>query len=76
MQWQTQASNITTNLKVEINFARTEFSATKIVMWDCHVDDSDKYRYNMILGRDLFKTLLLNTHFSEHVIEAGDGLLK
>ena len=38
--------------------------------------DSDKYRYNMILGRDLLKTLLLNTNFSEHVIEAGDGLLK
>ena len=48
-----QAGNITTNLKVKIYFNLPENSAPKIVMWDCHVDDSAKGRYDMILGRDI-----------------------
>ena len=53
MQWQTQAGKITTNSKVRIDFTLTEISATEIVMWNCHVDESSKGIYDMILGRDL-----------------------
>ena len=51
IQCHTQAINITTNMKVKIYFTLPKFSATKIMTWECHVDDSAKGRYNMILGR-------------------------
>ena len=53
MQWNTQVGNITTNLKVKIDFTLPALSATNVVTWNCHVDDSSKGRYDMILGRDL-----------------------
>ena len=53
IQWQTQAGNITTNLKVKIYFTLPALSATNVVMWKCHVDDPAKGRYNMILGQYL-----------------------
>ena len=34
MQLHTQAGNITTNLKVKIDFTLTELSATKTVTWN------------------------------------------
>ena len=51
MQWHTQAVNPTTNLKVKIYFTLPKFSATKIVMWGCHLDYSAKGIYFIILGR-------------------------
>ena len=53
MQRHTQAGKITTNLKVIIDFNLTELSATKIVIWNCHVDESTDGRYDMILGGDI-----------------------
>ena len=53
MQWYTQAGNITNDLKVKVYFTLPALSATNIVTWKCHVDESAKGRYNMILGRDL-----------------------
>ena len=53
MKWQTQARNITTNLKVNVDFTLPELSATNVVTWKCHEDDSDKGGYGMILVRYL-----------------------
>ena len=53
MQCNTQAVNITTNLKVRIYFNLPELSTTKIVTCNCHVDDSAKGRYAIILCRDI-----------------------
>ena len=53
IQWNTQAVNITTALKVEIYFTLPALRATTVVTWNFHVDDSTKGRYDMILGRDL-----------------------
>ena len=50
MQWHTQKCNITTNIKVKIYITLPELSATKIMTWNCHVDESAKGRYDMILG--------------------------
>ena len=47
-------------MKVKIDFTLPELSAAKIVTWECHVDDFAKGRYDIILGRDLFKSLRLN----------------
>ena len=53
MKWQTQARNVTTTFKVKVYFTLPELSDKNVVMWKCHVDDSTKVRYDMILGRDL-----------------------
>ena len=73
MQSNTQAGNITTNLKVEIDFTLPKLSVTNVVTWNCHVDDSAKVRYDMILVSDLWVELGLNLKLSEHVIKADDG---
>ena len=51
IQRSTQARNITTNLKVKIDFILPAFSARNVLTWDCHVDESDKGRYDMMLGQ-------------------------
>ena len=44
--------------------------------WKCHVDESAKGKYDMILGRYLLTELGLNLKFSDHIIEAGCGPFK
>ena len=44
MQWNTQAENITANLKININFKLPALSATNVVTWKCHMFDSSKSR--------------------------------
>ena len=48
-QWHTQSGNVTTSLKVKIFFTLPEFSATKIVIWNCHMDylTKDLFQLNM-----------------------------
>ena len=53
MQWQTQAVNITTNLRVNVYFTLPALSAKNVVMWKCHLDDSTRDRYDKILSRDI-----------------------
>ena len=53
IQCRTQAGNTSTNMKFIIYFTLPELSAMKIVTRNCHVCDSAKGRYDMILGRDL-----------------------
>ena len=74
MQWHTQAGNITTNLKVKVDFTLPELSAMNAMKR--HVDDSDKGRYDMILGQYLLTELWLNFKFYDHVIKAYDGTFK
>ena len=44
MQWHTQAGNITTNIKVKVDFTLPALRATNVVTWRCHIDDSVKGR--------------------------------
>ena len=48
-----QSVNITTNLKDEVGFTLPEISATNIVTWKFHVDDSSNGRYNIILEKNV-----------------------
>ena len=41
MLWHMQVVSITSNIKVDIDFILPELSATKIVTWNFHVNDSD-----------------------------------
>ena len=55
MQWHTQSGDITTHLKVKVDFALPALIAMTVATWRCHVDDSVKGRYDIILGRDILK---------------------
>ena len=76
MQWHTQAGSITANLKVKIDFTSPELGATKIVTCNCHVNDSSKGRYDMILAGYILTDLGLNLKFSNTLIEEYDGPFK
>ena len=56
-EWITQAGKFTAKSMANIYFNLTEFNATKIVTWKCHVDESTKGQYDVIIGRDLLITL-------------------
>ena len=53
MQYHTQAGNITTDLEVKVDFTLLPNSATDVMTWKCHVDESAKGKYDMILGQYL-----------------------
>ena len=53
MKCHTKVGYITTNIKVKADFTLPILSATNFVTWKCHVDDSAKVRYDMILGQYL-----------------------
>ena len=72
----TQAVNITNNIKVKVYFSLPALRATNVVMWKCHVDNSAKGRYNIILEWYLWSELELNLKLSDHVIGADDGYVK
>ena len=76
MQWHTQGGSITNNLKVRIDFILPKISAKTIVTWNCHVNESAKVRYDMILGVDILTDLILNIILSDHIIEAENGTFK
>ena len=53
MQWHMQGGNITTNHTVKLYLTLPALSATNVVMWKCHVDDSANGMYGIILGLDI-----------------------
>ena len=73
MQWYTQAGNITSDLKVNVDFTLPALNATNAMTWKFHVDDSNNCRCDMILGQYLLTELGLNLKFSEHFIKADYG---
>ena len=66
--WGTQSGKLTTSKKAKVDFCLPELSATKIVTWKCHVDESTNGRYDIILGRDLLTALGPYLKFSTNVI--------
>ena len=59
-----------------MKFILPELSATNIVTCNCHEDESNKGRYDIILGRYIRTELWLNLKFSDQIIEADDGPFK
>ena len=64
MQWHTQAGNITTNYKATVDFTLPALITMNFMAWKCHVDDSAKGGYYMILGTYLLSELGLKLEFS------------
>ena len=50
MQWHMQARNITTNITVKVDFILPALRSKHSMTCNCHVDDSAKGTYYMILG--------------------------
>ena len=71
--WETQAGKFTNSNKVNIYFCLTEFSATKKVTCKCHMEESNKGRYDMILGRDLVTAPVLDLRFYNNAIVGREG---
>ena len=61
MQWHIQAGNVTTNIKAEVEFDLPAFSATNIVTWKFHVDESTMGRYDIIIGRYFVKRIRIKS---------------
>ena len=76
MKCHTKVGNITTNIKVKVDFTLPILSATYFVTWNCHVDDSAKVRYDMILGRVLLIEFEFNSKLSDHIIESNSWPFK
>ena len=76
VQWHTKSGNITTNLKIKVDFTLPTLSAMNAVTWKFHVDESTNVRYDIILGWYILTELGLNLKFFDHIIEADDGPFK
>ena len=50
-KWHAEAVNITTNIKVKVDFTLLPLSVTNVETWKCLVNEYAKGRYEMILGR-------------------------
>ena len=59
-----------------MDFTLPTLSATNVVTWKCHVYESAKGRYDMILGRDILTSLGLHLKLSDHIIKADDWTFK
>ena len=58
MQCNTQARNITNNFKVGVDLILPALSAINVVTLKCHVYDSAKGRYDIVLVQDLLTKLV------------------
>ena len=59
-----------------MDFNLPALSATNVMTWKIHVDNSVKGRCDMILGRYLLKELGFNLKLSDQIIEADDGTFR
>ena len=69
----TQGGNFTISSKVKIGFFLPYFSETKTVTWKFPMDDSSNSSHDMILGRDLLTSLVIDIKFSQNTISGGEG---
>ena len=48
-----------------------EFSLTKHLWWKFHVAESTEGRYNIIIGRGIINTIVIDIKFSDNIIFCG-----
>ena len=67
-QWSTTAGILTTNTKIATSFSFPELHANKLINQSLHVVDINIDRYDMIIGRDLIKSLGIDIHGGDMTI--------
>ena len=53
MQWHKYCGDITSSLKVRVDFTLPALSVENVMTWKFHADESAKGRHDMFLGQDL-----------------------
>ena len=55
----------------KIDLYLPEFSATKVVMWKCHADDSTRGQNHIIIDRYILNTIVIYIKFSNNTIKCS-----
>ena len=67
-QWSTAAGVLTTNTKTSTSFSFPELHANKLINQSLHVVVLNIDRYDMIIGRDLIRSLGIDIHGTDMTI--------
>ena len=67
-QWYTAAGVLNTNTKIATSFSLPELHANKLINQSLHVVDLNINRYDMIIGRDLIRSLGIDIHGTDITI--------
>ena len=74
-QWSTAAGILTTNTKIATSFSFPELHANKLINQSLHVVDINIDRYDMIIGRDLIRSLGIDIHGVDMTIHWEDAAI-
>ena len=74
-QWSTAAGVLTTNTKIVTSFSFPELHANKLINQSLHVFDLNIEHYNMIIGRDLIRSLGIGIHGADTIIHWDDAAI-
>ena len=74
-QWSMAAGVLTTNTKIATSFSFTELNANKLINQSLHVVDLNIDRYDMIIGRDLIRSLGIDIHGGDMNIHWDDAAI-
>ena len=74
-QWSTAAGVLTTNIKIATSFSFPELHANKLINQSLHIVDLNIDRYDMIIGRDLIRSLGIDIHGVEMTTHWGDSTI-
>ena len=72
-QWYTAAGILTTNTKIATSVSFPELHANKLINQSLHVVDLNIDRYDMIIGRDLIRSLGIYNHEDDMTIHWDDA---
>ena len=74
-QWSMASDVLTTNTKIATSFSFPELHANKLINQSLHVDDLNIDRYDMIIGRDLTRSLGIDIHGADMTIHWDDAAI-
>ena len=74
-QWSTAAGVLTTNTKIATSFSFPELHANKLINQSLHVVGLNIDRYDMIIGRDLIRSLGIDIHGVDMTINWDDAAI-
>ena len=75
LQWSTASGILTTNTKIATSFSFPELHANKLINQYLHVVDLNIDRYDIIIGRDLIRSLGIDIHGGDMTIHWDDAAI-
>ena len=74
-QWSTAAGVLTTNTKTETSFSFHELHANKIIKQSLHLVDLNINHYDMIIDRDLIRSLGIDINGADMIVHWDDAAI-